>query len=295
MEETNIISRKDFENRKRYWEREKLLQKLNDNVFENYKSEISEYNNYCLSSGQDKSEESYIDFLYISIVDQKVKKSTWEKRVVGVRRYLTLIHNIPFSGEITSKLSELRKLYHLEDFAELKKVNGKSPLPKEELISIIEKLPVREKAICLVNMVTASRPNEMVRVRIKDFDLEGRNISIYMKKQKEWYNKRLTLEVIKAVREYIASYKLKPDDYFIGRTYKNGRYESSQISETAYRKQLKKWTGLSPYNFRKTQVSSMHYAGADLSTIAKQTGHKSVHTLEKHYLNVSDATVDKYL
>lgn len=295
MEEANIITRKDFENRKRYWEREKLLQKLNSDIYENYKSEISEYNNYCLISGQEKSEESYIDFLYVSIVEQKVKKSTWEKRVVAVRRYLTATQNINLSDEITSKLSELRKLYHLDDFAELKRVSGKSPLPKEELLSIIDKLPVREKAICMVNMVTANRPNEMVRLRIKDFDLEGRNVSIYMKKQKEWYNKRLTLQVIKAVREYISSYKLKPDDYFVGRIYKNGRYESSQISETAYRKQIKKWTGLSPYNFRKTQVSSMHLAGADLSTIAKQTGHKSVHTLEKHYLNVSDATIDKYL
>lgn len=40
-------------------------------------------------------------------------------------------------------------------------------------------------------------------------------------------------------------------------------------------------TGLTGYNFRKTQVSHMHEKGADLSTIAKQTGHKSLQTLSK--------------
>ncbi|WP_280519773.1 hypothetical protein [Siminovitchia terrae] len=40
---------------------------------------------------------------------------------------------------------------------------------------------------------------------------------------------------------------------------------------------------------------SRQAAGADLSTIAKQTGHKSLETIDKHYLEVSDPTVDKYL
>lgn len=292
---SNVISKKSFENKRRYLEREKFLKKINEEVFNNYKSEIKAYIDYCDETEQTEDEESFLDYLYVSIVDQQVKKTTWEKRLVAIRKYLSEIRNIKFSDKLNAKLADLRQLYHLEDFTELKKVKGKSSLPKEELLSIIEKLPIREKAICLVNMVTANRPNEMVRLRIKDFDLEGRSVSVYMKKQKEWYNKRLTLEAVKAVKEYISAYNLKPEDYFVGRTYKNGRYESKQISETAYRKQLRKWTGLSPYNFRKTQVSAMHLAGADLSTIAKQTGHKSVHTLEKHYLNVSDATVDKYL
>ncbi|RST59933.1 hypothetical protein D5F11_009480 [Siminovitchia terrae] len=90
-------------------------------------------------------------------------------------------------------------------------------------------------------------------------------------------------------------YKLKPGDYFVGEVSQIGEYKSRAISETAYRKNLKKWTGYAPYNFRKTQVLSMHVAGADLSTIAKQTGHKSLETIDKHYLEVSDPTLDKYL
>jgi len=39
----------------------------------------------------------------------------------------------------------------------------------------------------------------------------------------------------------------------------------------------------------------MHAAGADVSTIAKQTGHQSLETLIQHYLTVSEETIDKYL
>ncbi|WP_231560075.1 tyrosine-type recombinase/integrase [Bacillus badius] len=168
-------------------------------------------------------------------------------------------------------------------------------MKKEELLSAIEELNTRAKAICLVNLVTANRPNEMVRLRIKDFDLEGSFVRVYMRKQKIWHNKRLNHQTIKAVRDYISEYKLRVDDFFVGRVYKNGRFKGTQISETAYRNLLKEWTGLTPYNFRKTQVAAMHAAGADLSTIARQTGHKSLQTLDDHYLTVSDSTVDKYL
>lgn len=97
------------------------------------------------------------------------------------------------------------------------------------------------------------------------------------------------------MKDYIKAYGLKPSDYFVGRVYKGGRYASEGISEIGYTKSLQKWTGLTAYNFRKSQVVAMHERGADLPTIAKQTGHKSLEVLAKHYLSVSDSTVDKYL
>lgn len=293
-ERNNVIFRQEFENRKRYAEREQKIAEIKKQVNENYKSEILDYTNHCELTSQEEDEISYVDYLYVSLIN-RVKKSTWEKRVVAIRRYLIANHEVSFSDESKDQVSHLRKMYNLDEYASLKSIKGKSFVDKDELLESIHKLPVREKAICLVNLVTANRPNEMVRLKISDFDLEGRNVIVNLKKQNKLHNKRLTIEVVKAVREYVAAYKLTDEDYFIGRTYSNGRYESKQISETAYRKQLKKWTGLTPYNFRKTQVSAMHLEGADLSTIAKQTGHKSVNTLEKHYLAVSDSTIDKYL
>lgn len=116
-----------------------------------------------------------------------------------------------------------------------------------------------------------------------------------LKKQKRWHTKRLTPEVINAIEVYIREYCLKPDDYFVGRVYKSGRYESTAISEIGYCKTLQRWTGLTGYNFRKSQVVAMHAAGADLPAIAQQTGHKSLETLIQHYLTVSEVTIDTYL
>ena len=39
----------------------------------------------------------------------------------------------------------------------------------------------------------------------------------------------------------------------------------------------------------------MYENGADITTIAKQSGHKSLETITKHYLEVNDTTVDKFL
>ena len=94
---------------------------------------------------------------------------------------------------------------------------------------------------------------------------------------------------------YIREYRLKPDNFFVGRVYKNGRYESTAITEIGYYNFLQRWTGLTGYNFRKSQVVAMHAAGADVSTIAQQTGHQSLETLIQHYLTVSEGTIDKYL
>ena len=46
---------------------------------------------------------------------------------------------------------------------------------------------------------------------------------------------------------------------------------------------------------KKIQVTAMHEAGADVATIAKWSGHKSLETITNHYLEVNDTTVDRYL
>ncbi|MEI3614230.1 tyrosine-type recombinase/integrase [Pseudogracilibacillus sp. SO30301A] len=117
-------------------------------------------------------------------------------------------------------------LYNDEENKDLIKLGGKQKVDRDDLMELVRNLPIREKAICLVNLITANRPSEMVALKIKDFELENNSVSIYMKKQKSWHEKRLTQESTKAVKDYINRYKLKEDDYFVGRVYKNGRYES---------------------------------------------------------------------
>lgn len=292
-----LVQKQSFETRKRYAELEKLVEEKEKEIKPGYRSQIKLFLAYCAETDQQDDVKAMLDYLYTSITVQKIKKTSWELRLVAIRRYLTVTRGVNFNDEptVTSTLKTLRALFKEESRADQIRLDGKSAVDKQELLDMVNALPVREKAIVLVNLITANRPSEMVRLKVKDFNLDGRFVSVYLEKQSKWHNKRLNQEVVKAVKDYIRTYKLKQDDYFVGRVYKGGRYESAEISEIGYGKSLQKWTGLTGYNFRKTQVVAMHEAGADLSTIAKQTGHKSLEVIAKHYLSVSDSTVDKYL
>ncbi|MBM7715345.1 integrase/recombinase XerC [Bacillus thermophilus] len=291
----NVVFTRDFENRKRHAEQEQKLKEVEKRIPPGYRSEIRMYQKYCKETRQLETIESLMDFLFVSITEEAVKKNTWEKRVVALRKYFSVTYDISFDEEIRKTVANIRKLYQEDDRKRLKKETGKLPVDLDELLNIIDILDTRAKAICLVNLDTANRPNEMVNLKIQDFQLDGRIVNVFLQKQDKWHNKRLQPGTVRAVQEYIKEYGLQPQDYFIGRRSKGGNFEGVKISETAYRKQLKKWTGYTPYNFRKTMVAFMHSAGADLSTIAKQTGHRSLETLDKHYLNVADATVDKFM
>lgn len=293
----NVVRTESFTTKKRHQERKSHIEQKNNEIPKRYEGDIRRFLEYCAATDQPDSVEAMLDYLYVSLTEQRIKKNTWERRLAAIRKHLTVVHGVDFKTElgVSNELAAMRKMYAEEQHADLIQTKGKSAVDKQELLDLIYKLPTREKAITLVNLITANRPNEMVRLKVKDFDLEGRVVSVYLKKQKTWHNKRITQEVVKAIRDYIRKYKLKADDYFVGRVYKGGRYESVEISEIGYTKALQKWTGLTGYNFRKSQVVAMHEAGADLPTIAKQTGHRSLETLSKHYLTVSDSTVDKYL
>lgn len=271
-----------------------LMEKVNT-IPERYSGDIRLFEVYCDRTGQNISIDTLLNYLSFSLDEQRVKKTTWERRYAAVKKYLNVAHGMTLNEEQNATISKLRKVFSLEEYKEQTHIQGQSAVDKNEVLEMIEKLDVRAKAICLVNLITANRPNEMVRLKISDFNFSARSVRVYLKKQKEWHNKRLTQETIKIVRDYIRAYGLKKDDYFVGRSRAAGKYESVQIGEVAYNKAVHRWLGFAPYGLRKTQVSSMHEKGADLPAIAKQTGHKSLEVLSKHYLKVSDSTVDKYL
>ena len=272
----DIIHLETVDNRVRQSKRKVHVEQKNNEIPKQYAGDIRRYLDYCVKSDQPDGTEAMLDYLYGSLMEQKVKKTTWERRLAAIKKHLAVIHRIYFKKEteVTSELSAMRRIYGEEGNAHLIQVQGKSSVDKAELLEMILKLPTREKAICVVNLITANRPNEMVRMKIKDFNLEWRTVDVYLMKQKKWHTKRLTLETVKVVKDYIREYRLRSENYFVGGVYRGGRYKSLEMTETGYWKSLQRWTRLTGYNFRKSQVVAMHEAGADLSTIAKQTGHK---------------------
>ena len=158
-----------------------------------------------------------------------------------------------------------------------------------------KKSDMRKRAICLVNLITANRPSEMVRLKVSDFDLDNRAVNVMMVKQGEMKEKRLTLECVQAVKNYIVACELQPNDYFVGAADKWGNHTSRQIHEDSYAQSIHNWLGFAPYTFRKTQITAMYQKGADIPTIAKQSGHKSHQTIMEHYINLKNSDVDEYL
>src|SRR5690625_974274 len=293
----NVISSQSFTTKRRHEERRKRIEEEKNKIPEAYKYDINTFVTFCEESGQPESEYSLLDFLYVSIINERVKKSTWEKRFSAIKKYLSVEYDITINSDSNfyEEISSIREIYTDLENKELNYRDGESPVDKDELLEMIRRLPTREKAICLVNLITASRPSEMIIMKVGDFNLQSRSLRFYLKKQQTWHEKRLTQECVKAVRDYIDKYNLSPHNHFVGRLNKNRDYADIEVSDSGYRFMLDQWLGLTPYTLRKTQVTSMHMAGADLPTVAKQTGHKSLETLSRHYLNVADSTVDKYL
>lgn len=172
---------------------------------------------------------------------------------------------------------------------------------QEEVLQLINKYDtshkadIRKRAICFVNLITANRPSEMVRLKVSDFDLDNRTVWVLLKKQGKMKEKRLTLECVQAIKKYWQVCGLQEDDYFVGAADRWGNYRNRMITERSYNRLIHEWLGFAPYTLRKTQITHMHQKKADLATIAKQSGHKSLQTITEHYLDVAHHDVDAFL
>lgn len=300
MAEQKIVGIEQLETRRRQATRDAERAAFESRIPDAYKHDIKNYRAYAEHTHQTLCASSMYDYLYYSITEEKVKKTTFEKRLAAIKKLLKVEHGLTFLNDETylKETAYLRSLFNKEEYARQKQVKGKKPVDSAQLKEALERLDVRGRAICLVNLVTGNRPNEMVALQIRDFDLKSHTVDVYLKKQKTFKTKRLTQEAVEAVRAYIHDYKLKPEDFFVGQIIANQygkKYRSKHVLERSYLNDLNKWTGLCGYNFRKTLVTDMHEKGADLATIAEQTGHRSLDTISKHYLSVSDKTIDKFL
>lgn len=300
MAEQKIVGIQQLETRRRQAARDAERAAFESRIPDAYKHDIKNYRAYVEHTHQTLCASSMYDYLYYSITEEKVKKTTFEKRLAAIKKLLKVEQGLTFLNDETylKETAYLRSLFNKEEYARQKQVKGKKPVDSVQLKEALDQLDVRGRAICLVNLVTGNRPNEMVALQIRDFDLQSHTVDVYLKKQKTFKTKRLTKEAVEAVRAYIEDYKLKPDDFFVGQIIANQygkKYRSKHVLERSYLNDLNKWTGLCGYNFRKTLVTDMHEKGADLATIAEQTGHRSLDTISKHYLSVSDKTIDKFL
>ena len=92
---------------------------------------------------------------------------------------MTTKFNQQQSLEQEERVHLLRQLYNDETFLQLKPQRGVRAENQQDVLRLIDrydtnkKADIRKRAICLVNLITANRPSEMVRLKMSDFDFEN--------------------------------------------------------------------------------------------------------------------------
>lgn len=282
-------------------ETEQSIQQVKNKRLEMYQSDFQQFKVFCDKNLLPINFDSLELFLHDLITVKKVRLSTFNRRLAGVKYWLmNKYHQQQTLGQ-EDRIRLLRQLYNEETFLRLKPQRGVRAENQNDVLRLIDrfdtnkKADIRKRAICLVNLITANRPSEMVRLRVNDFDLENRSVHVMMVKQGEMKEKRLTLECVQAVKKYIQTCELQSDDFFVGAADKWGNHTSRLIHEDSYSQSIHNWLGFAPYTFRKTQITAMYQKGADIPTIAKQSGHKSHQTIMEHYINLKTSDVDEFL
>lgn len=290
-----------FGNYKLNIEKEETLKGIKIAKADIYKPDFKLFKKFCGMNHLPLDFNSLSIYLHQSITVDKVRLSTFNRRAAGVKYWLKNIHGLTPTELQNQEAAMLRKLYSTEDFLRLKQMRGVKVETQSNVLDLINRfdtnnpLDIRKRAICLVNLYTANRPSEMVRLKISDFELGNRCVQVQLIKQGEMATKRLTIETVEAVMKYVLTFRLQKDDFFVGRIDKWGNYTSKQIKEDSYNARINDWLGFPPYTLRKTQITTMFKNGADLPTIAKQSGHKSHQTIMQHYIKLNTDDVDDFL
>ncbi|MER2007037.1 MAG: site-specific integrase [Psychrobacillus sp.] len=294
----NVLS---FGNYKLNEEKEETLKGIRIAKADIYKSDFKLFEKFCGLNYLPLDFNSLSIYLHQSVKVDRVRLSTFNRRAAGVKYWLKNILGLSPTEQQNQETAMLRKLYSTEDFLRLKQMRGVKVETQSEVLRLIDRfdtnkpLDIRKRAVCLVNLYTANRPSEMVRLKVSDFELGNRSVHVQLIKQGEMATKRLTLETVEAVMKYIVTFNLQKNDYFVGKIDKWGNYTSKQIKEDTYNARINGWLGFPPYTLRKTQITTMYKNGADLPTIAKQSGHKSHQTIMQHYIKLKADDVDTFL
>lgn len=282
-------------------EKDETIRQVQQQKLVQYEPDFKQFKSFSEAHGLPLTFETLELYLHQLITQQHVRLSTFNRRLAGVKYWLVHEHGFQFTSAHEASVKLLRSLYDQEAYMRLKPMRGQRAEKQSDVLRLIDryatdkKSDIRKRAICLVNLITANRPSEMVRLKVNDFDLANRTVQVMMVKQGEMKEKRLTLECVQAIQNYVAACELLPNDYFVGAADKWGNHTSRQISEVSYNQAIHSWLGFAPYTFRKTQITAMYQKGADIPTIAKQSGHKSHQTIMEHYIKLKSDDVDEFL
>lgn len=228
MEET-LFSLQQY---KMQQQKDETIQAMKKKKLDMYKPDFNIFHGFCEKNFLAVNFDSLELYLHELITQQQARLSTFNRRFAGVKYWLIHEYGLQMTVGQESGVKMLRALYNEEDYLRLKSMRGIRAEKQTDVLRLIDrydtnkKSDIRKRAICLVNLITANRPSEMVRLKVGDFDLENRTVQVMMVKQGEMKEKRLTLECVQAVKNYIVACELIADDYFVGAADKWGNHTS---------------------------------------------------------------------
>jgi site-specific recombinase XerD len=151
-------------------------------------------------------------------------------------------------------------------------------------------LGIRDKAIILLLYSTGIRASECVGLKIKDVDLEGNQINVMGKGQKERIIP-LNQEVVKYLKKYlkVRGEGAKLSSFFITRNRKGITRKGIYDRIKKYVREARIGKIISPHNLRHTFATEMIERKISLVTIQNLLGHRSISSTMRYLrINLKD-------
>lgn len=152
---------------------------------------------------------------------------------------------------------------------------------REEISRIRQKVLMdsgrRDHAIVTVMAYTGLRVSEVISIELANLNLEAKQLFIKGKGDK-YRAVYLNSKVVNAIRNYLEERKSASPYLFVSRNSGN----DGKLSRGTVNWILKKYTNLSPHQFRHFFCTECKNAGMDLTTIAYLAGHICIQTTMKY-------------
>ncbi len=274
--------------------------------------------NLCITRGLTGTTiKTYEDVLKVFVgymEDQKRKRDPLDVKISEIFDYLQFLREVRGNGQhsVQKHASVLKKFYEslvalgiieyyknpLRDFKRIRPAEERvrDVLSRKEAKRLLMTpnenmvLGIRDKAIMLLLYSTGIRASECVGLKNKDVDLEGHQITVMGKGQKERVVP-LSGEAVKYLKKYVQARGegAKLSSFFVTRV-KNG------ITRKGIYDRIKKYVGLarinkviSPHNLRHTFATELVERKVSLVTIQHILGHRSISSTMRYLrINLKD-------
>lgn len=262
---------------------------FSDHTYRAYESDINQFiefwNHLPLEDQKHLGMRQVIERFLVSLFYKKIDKSTIARKFSCFKSFERFLRTQGIELNLKLKRPKLDKklpvYLSVDEVVHLLDTVQDSELPT--------RFPIRDKTIFELLYATGIRCSELIGIRIKDIDLNNKNIRIIGKGNKE----RIVLFGQKA-HDKIAQYlvqerpKIHNSDEFLFLNYRTEPLTSRSIQRicSMFRQFLKVERAITPHKLRHSFATHLLNQGADLRMVQELLGHATLASTEK-YTHVS--------